>query len=501
MKVYFAKFNKQIDSTARLATGSFDENLDCQLKDSVSVTSPSLIIHRTDFNIGYNYCYIPMWKRYYFVQNYTMHTGGIWQVDLTIDVLATYRTEILSSTLYVTRSASSYNLKLVDDTWTHTTDFTETVTSVAFPSYDSTGSYIVTVVNNSTRISANPASQMYLMDATNLTALLAEMFDVSSYSNLDDLTQTYFNPGQYITSCRWLPFSYAYLTSLQDSTVESVVRYGWYEASNASAITVTSYGLTKTFTLTLGTYTDWTDRDSNWTRYALFVPGFGVTEVDAAFSGQTLTGKISIDFNTCQANLMLTTGTGQIASQLSGKIGAEVALNQVGGSIDIPTSVGGLISKGIQFAGATAAGGGLRSGAKSVVEFFKAMGSANAAAYGGSAAAVQEHLTNALNGGQDVAAAAADAAKQTLLNPTVSTTGADGARYTIIDNHTIYLYRRKYSHYNPAVAKLGGVCNQVKTLSTLSGYTQVANGLIQMTGTAEERNAITSLLEGGFVIA
>ena len=264
---------------------------------------------------------------------------------------------------------------------------------------------------------------------------------------------------------------------------------------------MTQYGKTLTFSITIGSYTDWTDRDNNWTRYALYVPGFGVTEIDAAYSGQTLSGKISIDFNTGNANLMLTTGSGQIAAQLSGKVGADVAINQVGGSIDIPTNAGGLISKGISFAGAFAGQGGFRSGAHSVVEFFKSMGAANAAAYGGSTQAVQEHLTNAMNSGRDAAAAAADAAKQVILNPTVSTSGSDGARYTIIDNHSIYLYRRKYAHYNPAVSKLGGVCNQVKTLGDLSGYTQVANGLIEMTGTVEERNAITSLLEGGFIFA
>lgn len=497
IKAYFYKFSKTIDSTER-PSGS-GTNFTIVLKGPVTITAP--VIELTSAAMDYNYCYIPSFGRYYFVQSCTVLTNDIIQYALSVDVLATWKTEILAASCYVLRSASDYNNKLVDDTWTHTTDFTETVTTVNFPDYDATGCYIITVVNNSTRMSANPASQMYVVNATNLAGLLSEMFDLQNYTNVDDLTATYFNPGQYITSCRWIPYDYTAIVNLQSSTVPAPIRYGWYSATNAEGVTVTNYGLTKTFSISIGSYTDWTDRSADWTRYSLYVPGFGVTEIDPQYSGQTLSGKISVDFNTCQASLLLTTGSNQIAAQLSGKVGAECALNQVGGSIDIPTSSGGIISKGINFAGAFGAKGGFRSGGAGAIEFFKALASSNAAAYGGSVEDVQTHLSNALNSGADAAAAAKDAAVQTVMNPTVTTIGADGCRYTIIDNHTIILYRRKYAHYNPAVSKLGGVCNQVKTLGNLSGYTQVANGLIEMTGTVEERNAITSLLEGGFIIA
>ena len=495
IKATFWRYEKPIDSTARPGPGDTDkEEFEIVLKAPASITAP--VIELTNAALRYNYCYIPRFGRYYFVHNTVTMTNEIIQYTLAEDLLATWREEILNSNLYVIRSASDYNLKLVDDTWTHTSDFTENVTTAAFPNYNDTGCYIITVVNASTRVSANPASQMYVINNSNLTALLAEMFDLGNYNNIDDLTATYFNPGQYITSCRWLPFSYDYVVSLQDSTVPDKIKYGWYTAERAEGVTVTTYGLTLNFTISLGAYSKWTDRDANWTRYALFVPGFGITEIDPAFSGQSLSGKISIDFNTTQANLMLTTGTNQIASQLSGKVGAEVALNQVGGSIDIPTSIGGLIGKGIQIGGGTIAKAGTVPTAGALVKLLSFSGIGGALAAQGLEAAGLD-----LNTGRDVAAAAADAAKQSILNPTVTTVGADGCRYTIIDNHTIILYRRQYTHYNPAFAKLGGVCNQVKHLGNLSGYTQVANGLIDMAGTIEERNGIASILEGGFIIA
>ena len=499
IKANFWRFEKAIDSTAR-PTGSGAE-YDIVLKEATSITAP--VVELTHIARNMNYCYIPYFDRYYFVQQTVLLTNDVVQFHLSEDVLATWKNEILRSSLYVTRSASDYNLFLPDDTWTHTTDFTENVRTTSLPEYNAAGCYFITVVNPEAAASANPASTMYVLNDTGLSTLMSEMFDLENY-RIDDLAATYFNPAQYITTCRWFPFSFSSIANAQGTPLE-IVKYGWYPASGvtltAVGYRVVNYGKTLNFSIEMGGYSNWTHRNANWTRYALYVPGFGVTEIDPQFSGQTLTGKISVDFNTGNANLMLTTGTNQIVTQVSGKIGAEVAINQVGGSIEIPTSAGGALKMAGNFVGGFAARGGFRSGAQTVVEFFKALGASNAAAYGGSVSDVQEHMRNIGNSGQDVAAAARDSALQTLMNPTVTSSGADGARYTIIDNHTIILYRRQFTHYNRAFAKLGGVCNQVKRLGDLSGYTQVANGLIDMAGTVEERNAICSLLEGGFIIA
>ena len=184
---------------------------------------------------------------------------------------------------------------------------------------------------------------------------------------------------------------------------------------------------------------------------------------------------------------------------LSGSYGCDVAINQIATSNDIPTTLSGLATKGIEIGAAFAVRARKTGAGRGVVSFAKAALLNNP--IGWASGAFQREASNTVDSGRDIAEAAADAATATVLQPTVTSKGADGARYTIISNHNIILYRRKYAHYNPAVSKLGGVCNQVKTLGDLSGYTQVANGLIEMTGTVEERNAITALLEGGFIIA
>lgn len=496
----FYTFKKEIDSTEQpTGTGT---PYSITLKETTSITTPVIELHASA--IGFNYCYIPSFGRYYFVQQTRILNNDRIEFALTVDVLATYKSDILASSLYVLRSASDYNNKLVDETWTHTTGYSESVSTVAFPSYNATGCYIVTIVNNESGVTANPASAMYLMSESEVANMMEALFDAIGDYNFDDLTATYFNPAQYITSCKWVPFDLSTLATEQGNVRTTPLQVGWFSLPGIGAYRVTKYGKTLTFSLTVGSYSDWTDRTPEWTRYTLYVPGFGLTEIDPIYSGQTLSGKISVDFNTGQANLMLTTGTNQIAAQLSGTIGSDVAINQVGGSIEFPTSLTQAMAMGGKIAGGTIARAGGPKVAETIATFMGLSSMWPAYLINAGLEGVQQETEHLMNTGKEVASAVKDAAIQTFFNPSVSTAGADGCRYTITDNHTIILYKRQYSPYNASAsdrAKLGGVCQAVKTLSTLSGYTVVANGLIEMAGTVEERNAVTSLLEGGFIIA
>ena len=110
MNILLGQMNKEINSTKRMAREDFALSLDMQLKDNCSVTSPVLTIRKDRFDVDpnhhYNYAYISRWQRYYFVVNYVMTPGGIWEIYLAIDVLATWKWYIQNSTAYVRRSAS-----------------------------------------------------------------------------------------------------------------------------------------------------------------------------------------------------------------------------------------------------------------------------------------------------------------------------------------------------------------------------------------------------------
>lgn len=514
MEAIFYRFNKKVNNTAR-PSGS-GRTFEITLKGATSVTAPVIVLHAAAFS--YNYCYIPDFNRYYFVSSTRILKNHLIEYTLAVDVLAAFRTEILASRLYVLRSASDYNLKLPDPTWIHTTDYTEAVVRTEMSGYDSYGVYLASIVcppdPSSTGESANPASTLYVIPPGTFRTFLAKMYDLSSstspYTSLGDLEATYFNPFQYITSVRWYPFPLSWFLSEPGAVSASLIQYGWYN-SNIPANFLKIFGRRITQQIQIGTYTDWTDRSNDWTRHVLYVPSCGMIEIDAAYSGKTVTVDLDIDFNTGQTYCTISDGLGKIIAQSSGIIGSEVAINQIATELNIPQSIGGAVAAGISVAGGAIARGG-SSIKDTLVNFGKSVGASTGYSYAGAymnqedRAALLEEATGtasaALSAGKEAASAIADSALQTFLNPTVSKAGADGCRFTIMQNHHFVLYTRKYSRLNTGTeSQVGGVCNEMKTLGDLSGYTVVANGLIEMNGLVEERNAICSLLEGGFYIA
>lgn len=83
------------------------------MRDSISVTDMSIEI---EYPIPtFNYVYIPMFNRYYFVDDITAVVYGVWNVALSVDVLMTYKDTIKTLEAFVDRSQSNYNLKVIDN--------------------------------------------------------------------------------------------------------------------------------------------------------------------------------------------------------------------------------------------------------------------------------------------------------------------------------------------------------------------------------------------------
>ena len=60
-----------------------------------------------------NYMYVPDLHRYYYINNYTLSNQCVY-LHCTVDVLETYKTEILNSEYLISRSETDYNDNIVD---------------------------------------------------------------------------------------------------------------------------------------------------------------------------------------------------------------------------------------------------------------------------------------------------------------------------------------------------------------------------------------------------
>ncbi len=90
------------------------------LRESCSITSPIITIDWTNNSQisaipNFNYVYIPAFNRYYFVTDITCVRNNLWNISLKVDVLMSFKTEILSQTCVVARNEFEFIPTLKDD--------------------------------------------------------------------------------------------------------------------------------------------------------------------------------------------------------------------------------------------------------------------------------------------------------------------------------------------------------------------------------------------------
>ena len=93
-------------------TMTLKTTMEINLKRDVDIINPRLILIPnlpTGFS-DINYAEIPDLNRFYFVDNITNISGTLWQLDLSCDVLETYKADILASKarLYRNLKAGDY---------------------------------------------------------------------------------------------------------------------------------------------------------------------------------------------------------------------------------------------------------------------------------------------------------------------------------------------------------------------------------------------------------
>lgn len=73
------------------------------LKKDVNIIHPILILKQYS---GGNYCYIPDFNRYYFVDNYNLLSNGCYEIYLSVDVLTSYKNDLEEGKILIN---SEYN--------------------------------------------------------------------------------------------------------------------------------------------------------------------------------------------------------------------------------------------------------------------------------------------------------------------------------------------------------------------------------------------------------
>lgn len=101
LDLHFYQYNGQ-NNTVNKVLG---DNVILQgvLREPCNIMNPVITL-RYNNPFPYNYVYIPILSRFYFVDNITVLSGDKCEIRLSIDVLKTYEQQILTATATVTES-------------------------------------------------------------------------------------------------------------------------------------------------------------------------------------------------------------------------------------------------------------------------------------------------------------------------------------------------------------------------------------------------------------
>ena len=101
------KINKTLSSVAVLS-GS--------IKGESSIINPEILIEYNN-PAAFNYCYIDAFSRYYFVKDVTVVRNNLLRLRLTIDVLESFKTQILAQHVIIDKNTNKFDYYLLDDNW------------------------------------------------------------------------------------------------------------------------------------------------------------------------------------------------------------------------------------------------------------------------------------------------------------------------------------------------------------------------------------------------
>lgn len=495
MEVRFGTFAKEINSTKQInvsgpTTQGFT-NIECQLKDNVSFLSPVLLVDDQVFDPSWNYAYIYIWNRFYFVHDTVISTGGIWEVQLALDVLASWKSYIVGMSAYVARSASHGSDFIPDSTWSHTANIYTTTTTIDI-GLDEDGCYLLYTASNAMSADALPAgvtyegppgTSCYLCTKVQLAHIISYLFSSAFFNDvkgtMDTTTEAVakmiFNPFQYVVKCMWLPLDPQDIPALPDSPV----RFGWWEANDpafSGALIQTPY-IYKGFNFTLGSYNDWTDRDGNWTKNDIYIPGIGTLSIPVDYQGQSMNGVLDIDLATGACAAYIKDATGNLIVSGSGQLGADVQLSGLYKDIT-QNGVSGLLGAAKHTIGGAITG--YIRGLRNMQTTDKSLG--------GMIDSLGTVATETVQG------------TQAAIQPTASSVGQSGTRVVNARHTDILVCTSTYNKLSDNHLYLGKACNQVMSLANLSGYTEIVNPKADIPCTSEETQMINNFLSGGFYL-
>lgn len=464
MTITFYTFSKKRNSTAQPTGGT---QYTGTLTGASGVLNPTVVMDFGNTYPGYNYAYISEFGRYYWINEMTSMGGGLWNVSMSVDVLATYKSAIGAANKYILRSASDYDGNIIDTKYPTKSSFTYpgvTQQQSWSPGWNDVtmGNYVIGVASNNAGTFGSV--DVFVLDNSEFTALRNAIAPSLYYGNIQDadlqnLAISICNPMQYITFCKYYPFT------VPRNSNNTTMNLGKIPVPDMHLITTPKVSNSHTFTLNAhpqaaarGAYMSqepYTHRFLNW----LPVGMIHLPALTAGMSSLLFAYEIDVISGTGDLRLYKSDNSYQDVYRTSFSVGTDVPIAQIvtGNPLKVISGAVSIASAGMSAIMGNVPGA-IASGISGVADFMTA--------------SIPE--VQAMKPGSG----------SLLSDPTVRITEYFSE---VVDDD------------NP---EFGRPLCKVKAISTLSGYVLCADGDIFASGaTAPELAEIETFLTGGFFYA
>lgn len=476
-RIECSQTGKRVDSTALPPAGT---PFDVLLKDPVSMLRPVFRLQTSSFD----YNMVKWGGRYYWVTDVVRARNDWIEVHCYIDPLASWRSDIMSTSAYVLYSASSYNTWIADERLMKegsVTAVTQKMSPLAF--IDPEGCYVLGVVGKQNVKSQAGMSAVYMLTQDECSAL-STAFSEEEGGIWEKISQQFADAFSALLFCRWIPVQ----PSGNPGTV-SIVSFN----TGITGLALQERYYNTGFNALIPWFSDDFRAVEPYSQGYLFLPFVGVVELSlSALQGQ----------NGIYISVTLDKITGDIVYKLGGD-SSPIAVYSGNCAVDVPISsyqrdwkgvVQGGVSTAINIvstafsAGAAAIGAGFGAGAAAGSS---GMGAAEKAAIAGG--------TSAMGGVGGLLGNFANTALSYATFNTGSKGGISGGcgvglglepALTVVTHNT--------SQVPGSMASVcGRPCGRTLSMSSLSGYVQTASFKMGGHATQPEKDMVESMMMGG----
>lgn len=493
---FYSGFQKKRNSTKQPVSGTSSMVVTGTLKENCPVLNPVVRINRVLGDVvpyGFTYAYIPDFNRYYFVTDWAW-SPPFWECSMSVDVLASHRSQIGASSHYVLRtdSTTDYNPMITDTMYpaTNEIDLYQSAVTSPFTSVIDNGIYVVGIISGETSGSVGAISY-FAFTSAQFGALKGILFGDLNLINMGlaeadpdnpgeiiatttdmslEMTKAMYNPYQYIASCMWFPFPISALESGSYSAVTGVDLGWWRYPVSAYKLSATNVDIgsgaiaihAHPQAATRGDYLNY----APYTRCTVYGI-FGTTPLDLSYfdrDDNTLTMTYIIDIITGQCKVRF-----QSYNSSASPIRYHVICEKeylCGVPIQLAQIATDYLGTAVAAIDATA----------------NTVQNALSLNIGGAISSAAHGIYNTLNASM----------------PQLATSGTNGSMMITDQNLLATFCYQHYKLTDEDITHKGRPLCESRTINTLSGYILCSDGEFDISCMDEERTAISDFLTGGF---